>query len=212
MKQSIFLSFFIHITLLGLAMQIFSGSRNWPKTPPMYQVELISIEQFQSEIRHGQKQARAASSLKTETAPKKAVNTPPAAEEKKSKPSPEELKRDQSPVQEAPVQSSATKLMVDQKEFPFAYYLNLLHSRLQENWLPPYQMDQRSQPLKVGVVFRILRDGEITDLAVESTSGRFVFDRAALRAVLAIKPLPPLPGEFGKEYLSVHIEFEEKRQ
>lgn len=209
MKRSIFLSFFIHITVLGMAMQLFSGSRNWPKTLPIYQVELISIEQFQSEMRQSGKEiGKAVQNAKIEAAQKKVLNNPPVVKGKRT--NPEEPKRQPS-TSDASTQTSATKVMIDSKEFPFAYYINLLQYRLQENWRPPYQMDERSQPLRGGVVFRILRNGAITDIAVESTSGRFVFDRAALRAVLALSPLPPLPGEFNKDYLSVHIEFEEKR-
>lgn len=189
-------------------MHLFSGSSKWLKTPVMYHVELISIEQLQSELL---RERGAAPSIKKETSPKKVMSSVPAADQKSKQTTPAETKQQPTPEQAVSTQSSTTRIAVDGKEFPYAYYINLLYNRLQENWQPPYQMDQRSQPLRVLVAFRILRDGKITDLGVESSSGRFIFDRAALRAVLGLSPLPPLPQQFGNHYLSVHIEFEETR-
>jgi len=40
-----------------------------------------------------------------------------------------------------------------------------------------------------------------------SPSGVSVYDRAAVRAVYAANPLPPLPPEFAGERLGVHLRF-----
>jgi len=57
------------------------------------------------------------------------------------------------------------------------------------------------------VYFRITRSGSIDSPAVEASSGSFLFDQAALRAVVEANPLPALPGGFGDEYLGVHFSF-----
>jgi TonB family protein len=58
------------------------------------------------------------------------------------------------------------------------------------------------------VGFQVLRNGKIVNINIEKSSGRYLFDQAAQRAVYSANPLPPLPDEFGGEHLSVHIEFE----
>ena len=56
--------------------------------------------------------------------------------------------------------------------------------------------------------FHIERDGTISDPEIETSSGLPFVDRAALRAVLAASPLPPLPPEYGGSQLGVHLIFE----
>jgi protein TonB len=97
------------------------------------------------------------------------------------------------------------QLKIDTKDFPFAYYINLLRSRISDNWRPP--LARKKQPGAL-VGFRVLRNGKIMDVVVEKSSNNFLFDQAALRAVHFASPLPPLPAEFSEEQLSVHIEFE----
>ena len=58
------------------------------------------------------------------------------------------------------------------------------------------------------VGFRISRNGRVDRVQLEQTSGRFLFDQAAKRAVTTMRKLPPLPADFAGESLMVHIEFE----
>lgn len=100
------------------------------------------------------------------------------------------------------------QLKIDTKDFPFAYYINLIRNRITDNWRPP--LTRKKQPGTL-VGFRILRNGKIMDVVVEKSSNNFMFDQAALRAVHFASPLPPLPAEFLEDQLSVHIEFEMKQ-
>ena len=59
------------------------------------------------------------------------------------------------------------------------------------------------------VRYRILRDGRLEDIRLEESSGTPTFDRAALRALYAANPLPPLPPGYGKDSLTVHLSFAE---
>jgi TonB family protein len=43
---------------------------------------------------------------------------------------------------------------------------------------------------------------------IETSSGLPFVDRAALRAVMAASPLPPLPPEYAASQLGVHLIFE----
>jgi len=59
------------------------------------------------------------------------------------------------------------------------------------------------------VRFVIRSDGRLEGIALESSSGVPSFDRAALRALYASNPLPPLPPAYRKPSLMVHLAFTE---
>jgi TonB family protein len=59
------------------------------------------------------------------------------------------------------------------------------------------------------VGFVILKSGRIEGIRLEESSGMPSFDRAALRALYAANPLPPLPPAYGKSSLTVHLSFAE---
>jgi periplasmic protein TonB len=92
----------------------------------------------------------------------------------------------------------------DQPDFNYSYYIERMLVTIGTNWFKP----ALTVPTSPIIRFRILRDGTIADAEVERTSGLPFVDRAALRAVLASSPLPPLPAEFGSDHLGVHLIFE----
>jgi len=102
----------------------------------------------------------------------------------------------------------ATGLMVEESDFTFVYYLNLIRNRIQEHWRPPYSSVDQPHSQQVMVAFKITRSGKITDIRIEQSSGNFLFDQAAQRALYEVATLPPLPEEYGGRELNVHIEFE----
>ena len=53
------------------------------------------------------------------------------------------------------------------------------------------------------------RDGRLESIELEQSSGLPSFDPAALRALYAANPLPPLPPAYGKQSLTVHLSFSE---
>lgn len=88
-------------------------------------------------------------------------------------------------------------------DFPYTVYLEQMQRNIGKQWLRPLM---HGEPAAT-IYFRIQRDGTITDarIAVPSISG--VFDRNALRAVMAASPLPPLPYGYNGKYLGVHLQF-----
>jgi TonB family protein len=92
----------------------------------------------------------------------------------------------------------------DQPDFNYSYYVERMLVTIGMNWFKPAE----SVPISPMIRFRIERDGTISDPQVERSSGLPFVDRAALRAVMASSPLPPLPQEFGGRYLGVHLIFE----
>ena len=96
----------------------------------------------------------------------------------------------------------AGAVTINTSDFPFAYYLAAVQRKITERW--EGRALQGRQPL---VVFTIGRDGRISGLAVEKTSGNSYYDQAALRAINEAVPFPPLPAEFPEPALRIHLEF-----
>ena len=92
----------------------------------------------------------------------------------------------------------------DQPDFHYSYYVERMLVTIGMNWFKPAE----SVPISPMIRFRIERDGTISDPQLERSSGLPFVDRAALRAVMASSPLPPLPQEFTGKYLGVHLIFE----
>ena len=72
------------------------------------------------------------------------------------------------------------------------------------NWFKPAQSVTTS-PV---VHFQIERDGTLVDARVVVSSGLPFVDRAALRAVIASSPLPPLPAEYSGPHLGIQVVFD----
>jgi TonB family protein len=92
----------------------------------------------------------------------------------------------------------------DQPDFNYSYYVERMLVTIGMNWFKPAE----SVPISPMIRFRIERDGTIGEPQLERSSGLPFVDRAALRAVIASSPLPPLPQEFTGKYLGVHLIFE----
>jgi len=97
----------------------------------------------------------------------------------------------------------AAVLGVEDPSFTYGYYLDRLVVAVKSQWVRP--------PLGSGVQgvvhFRIQEDGAIQDVRIVQSSGYNSFDLAALRAVQAAAPLPPLPRSYAKGPLGVNLIF-----
>lgn len=89
----------------------------------------------------------------------------------------------------------------DNSDFNYSYYLAIILSSIGANWFKPTDQNVTS-PV---VHFLIHRDGTISDAAITRSSGLPFVDRAALRAVLASSPLPPLPADFHGETIGLSL-------
>jgi protein TonB len=63
-------------------------------------------------------------------------------------------------------------------------------------------------PLKCVVRFSVNRDGELSHIDLEKSSGSELFDRAALRAVQVTKTWDKFPSYWGDDEQLIHLEFE----
>jgi len=90
----------------------------------------------------------------------------------------------------------------------YSYYLNVILTRISDNWINPYVGSAKT--LTATVMFVIERDGTVKDVKIEKKSSDASYDASCERALLVIDRLPPLPPEFTGPRLKLHLEFEQK--
>jgi len=101
-----------------------------------------------------------------------------------------------------------TGIAVDGANFPFSYFLSAIERRVSENWFSA--VSEGTTGLTCVVYFKLMRDGSVSDVRLETRSGNAYFDQAASRAVKSAAPFPPLPRAFTDEYLGIHFTFVQK--
>lgn len=102
--------------------------------------------------------------------------------------------------------SGGTGARLDVGNFCCPQYLATLQDRILRNW------ESRQQSLGTAIVmFRVLRDGTLSEIVVERSSGNQNLDFIATRAVRLTQRVPPLPAEYTNPSLTVHLTFEYQR-
>lgn len=85
-------------------------------------------------------------------------------------------------------------------------YLARVQARISGFWTaPPVDISGRAMTAVVG--FRLERDGRISNLTVEQSSGNEYYDQAARQAVQNAAPLPPFPPDLTDMYFDAHYTF-----
>lgn len=209
MKLNILLSLALHTLLFAALLISRPGDKKFEGYPVVMPVEIVKMEPVSYKMPEVEKLQPRVQEVKPQpkelegvTVEKKQVEEEPEEEPPKPVEPPKEKNEGKSTV-------ANDKVRLDVKEFPFSYYLALLQSRIQANWEPPFNSARQAISKKAVVYFKIHRNGQVTDLRLESKSGDYLFDQAALRAVTLANPLPPLPYDFPEPSLGVHFEFEQ---
>jgi TonB family protein len=89
------------------------------------------------------------------------------------------------------------------------YLARVLHD-VRENWynlIPEAARAPLMKKGKVSIGFAILKDGKVAGLTLAGSSGDVALDRAAWGGITASNPFPPLPTEFGGQYLALRFHF-----
>ena len=97
---------------------------------------------------------------------------------------------------------------IDGQPFPFEGYLERMVDKIGRNW----RRSPNRQALKATLSFNVERSGRVSDIEVVETSGDFLFDQTAQRAVLDASPLPPLPDGYTGDFLGVIFDFNEENR
>jgi periplasmic protein TonB len=93
----------------------------------------------------------------------------------------------------------------------FGWYVDMLKQRVAQKWRTG-DVDPRIRSAPPAIVtFVIRRDGSISNVRVEQTSGNMALDLSAQRAIDDASPFPPLPAGFDKNDVSIEFWFQLKR-
>ncbi len=88
----------------------------------------------------------------------------------------------------------------------FGAYVDLMRDQISRHFVTA---DVRATPTqKCAVTFTIARSGAISNVQVSQTSGNYLLDTSAKRAVLDSNPLPALPREFTQNDATVELWFQ----
>lgn len=85
-------------------------------------------------------------------------------------------------------------------------YLALVRQRISNSWNAP-PLDLTSQAYVVVVQFRLHKNGSVTGVTIEQSSGNEYYDLAGKRAVLSANPLPVFPSDISDPYFDAHFTF-----
>jgi TonB family protein len=130
----------------------------------------------------------------------------PKAKPKPAKPEPEPAATVE-PPQGAPTGAVAGMALgaptatFDDPDFTYGYYVDQMLALISRNWTRPLV----GGGVEAWIHFEIERDGRLRDIRILRSSGINSFDLAALRAVQASSPLPPLPRAFREDSLGVNL-------
>lgn len=93
----------------------------------------------------------------------------------------------------------------------FGYYVDLIRQKVAQKWRTG-DVDPRIRSAPPAIVtFWIRRDGSVTGVRIEQTSGNMALDLSAQRAIADAAPFPPLPAGYDKNEVSIEFWFELKR-
>jgi len=98
--------------------------------------------------------------------------------------------------------TSGTSGYLDVANFCCPEYLATMIQLIHRNWTAKQQVAGDTL-----VKYTIQRDGRLTNVEIEKSSGYFALDQTAQRALLVTRQLPPLPPQFTESTLTVHLIF-----
>ena len=95
---------------------------------------------------------------------------------------------------------------VDAANFCCPEYLSTMLQLIQRNTNPRQQV-----PGRTVMKFTIERDGRISSIEIERSSGYFALDQMSQRALVLTRQFPALPPQYTEDRLTVHLTFEYTR-
>jgi TonB family protein len=230
MRRPLEISLAMHaFFFLGLMLSGSIASHS-PLYPPVYQINLVAAPRAEV-VRAARERPkpRKVEEKKPETAPKpepeikepekELVPEKTAQPVLKVKPRPDPatkgpeqeaqppLETPLPPLPESGGNDAALDVNVEGKPFPFPDYLERMVNKIGRKW-----KETPNEPLHAVVYFRVERTGRVSGIQLRETSGSFLFDQSAMRAVSDASPLPPLPAGYTSDFLGVYFDFNEEQR
>ncbi|MHB8217129.1 MAG: TonB family protein [Candidatus Sulfotelmatobacter sp.] len=89
----------------------------------------------------------------------------------------------------------------------FGPYLQRVLHDVKQNWYNAIPESAQMKKGKLSIEFAITKDGKVAGMKLVAGSGDIPLDRAAWAGITASDPFPPLPTEFGGQYLALRFTF-----
>ncbi|MGD0990678.1 MAG: cell envelope integrity protein TolA [Candidatus Sulfotelmatobacter sp.] len=99
------------------------------------------------------------------------------------------------------------EVLSDTMGVDFGPYLQRVLHDVRQNWYTAIPESAQWKKGKLAIEFAITKDGKVAGMKLVASSGDVPLDRAAWAGITASDPFPPLPSEFGGEYLALRFIF-----
>jgi TonB family protein len=99
------------------------------------------------------------------------------------------------------------EVLSDTMGVDFGPYLQRILQDVRQNWYNAIPVSAQDKKGKLAIEFAIGKDGKVMGMRLVASSGDTPLDRAAWAGITASDPFPPLPSEFGGEYLALRFRF-----
>jgi len=99
------------------------------------------------------------------------------------------------------------EILSDTMGVDFGPYLQRVLHDVRENWYRSIPVSAQWKHANLIIEFAITKDGKVAGLRIVAPSGDIPLDRAAYAGITLSDPFPPLPSEFGGEYLALRFRF-----
>jgi TonB family protein len=217
MRLSLGVSVVVHAVILAALVLLFNAVPQMRLPEAVYSVKIL--QPFVGSSPPAAAKADEAKAETPKTPPKKPepkipVPKKPEAKSKAAAKKVAETKPPAPAAEEKPlgvsvgVGGEGAGIAVDAASFPFSYFLAAIERKVSDNWFSA--VSEGAKGLTCIIYFKLMRDGSVSDVRVETSSGNAYFDRAAERAVKSAAPFPPLPGAFTDPSLGIHFTFVQK--
>lgn len=108
---------------------------------------------------------------------------------------------------EAPKGEVGKTLSLNTSELKYQKYLMDMKQKIEFHWEYPMLAARNGWQGSLKVNFKINRDGSVSDISLERSSGYPMLDDAAMTAVRLATPFPPFPENFSIEDISIKGQF-----
>jgi TonB family protein len=99
------------------------------------------------------------------------------------------------------------EVLSDTQGVNFDPYLQRVLHDVKMNWYSAVPESQRMKHGNLVIEFAITKDGKVAGMKLVATSGDVPLDRAAWAGIVGSNPFPPLPTEFGGQFLALRFRF-----
>jgi protein TonB len=108
---------------------------------------------------------------------------------------------------ETPKGEVGKTLSLNTSELKYQRYLMDMKSRIEFYWEYPQLAARNGWQGSLKINFKINRDGSVSDISLERSSGYPMLDDAAMTAVRLAGPFPPFPGNFSIDDINIKGQF-----